>query len=40
MAGAAYDTEKAFDNMFIVDPFVTDPDKDSAYVTQSVHRFC
>ncbi|EGU82523.1 hypothetical protein FOXB_06960 [Fusarium oxysporum f. sp. conglutinans Fo5176] len=29
--GAAYDTEKAFDNMFIVDPFVTDPDKDSAW---------
>ncbi|KAM0552020.1 hypothetical protein ACHAPJ_008130 [Fusarium lateritium] len=26
--GAAYDTEKAFDNMFIVEPFVTDPDKD------------
>ncbi|VTT72934.1 unnamed protein product [Fusarium fujikuroi] len=31
LAGAAYDTEKAFDNMFIVDPFVTDPDKDSAW---------
>ncbi|KAM0301737.1 hypothetical protein ACHAPM_004885 [Fusarium culmorum] len=26
--GAAYDTEKAFDNMFIAEPFVTDPDKD------------
>jgi hypothetical protein len=26
--GAAYDTEKAFDNMFIIEPFVTDPDKD------------
>ncbi|KAG5818422.1 hypothetical protein H9Q71_001393 [Fusarium xylarioides] len=31
LAGAAYDTEKAFDDMFIVDPFVTDPDKDSAW---------
>lgn len=26
--GAAYDTEKAFDNMFIAEPFITDPDKD------------
>ncbi|KAM0427243.1 hypothetical protein ACHAPT_007673 [Fusarium lateritium] len=29
--GAAYDTEKAFDNMFIREPFVTDMDKDWAW---------
>ncbi|KAM0245454.1 hypothetical protein ACHAP5_005410 [Fusarium lateritium] len=29
--GAAYDTEKAFDNMFIIEPFVTDPDKDLSW---------
>ncbi|KAF4456563.1 putative subtilisin-like serine protease [Fusarium austroafricanum] len=29
--GAAYDTEKAFDDMFIVEPFITDPDKDSSW---------
>lgn len=30
--GAAYDTEKAFDNMFIREPFITDMDRDWAYV--------
>ncbi|KAF5022434.1 hypothetical protein F66182_5519 [Fusarium sp. NRRL 66182] len=29
--GAAYDTEKAFDNMFFVEPFLTDPNKDGAW---------
>ncbi|KAM5352058.1 hypothetical protein ACJ41O_004781 [Fusarium nematophilum] len=29
--GAAYDTEKAFDNMFITEPFITDQDGDGAW---------
>ncbi|KAF5673203.1 putative subtilisin-like serine protease [Fusarium heterosporum] len=29
--GAAYDTEKAFDDMFIVEPFITDPDRDASW---------
>jgi hypothetical protein len=32
LIGAAYDTEKAFDDMFISDPAVTDTDGDWSYV--------
>lgn len=39
--GAAYDTEKAFDNMFIADPSITELDGDWAYVKYpEKFRFC